>query len=209
MKIGTITLLVLLAFTALSSAAYAEGEIYKIVNPDGSVTFTDQKPSPGAEPVQLKPLSVVETETPPAPAAPATASDPASTEPTERDLRRMYSDFSITQPQNEETFWGTANQVTVSWGSAQALQDGMRVVFNKQGKPDRATMPDRTTLEFDYSSDSDPSQGWPKPILCTVISESDGAEPGDGTPSETVTTLAPTPRARAPSPRLVAGVSGK
>ena len=97
MKIGTITLLVLLAFTALSSAAYAEGEIYKIVNPDGSVTFTDQKPSPGAEPVQLKPLSVVETETPPAPAAPATASAPASTEPTERDLRRMYSDFSITQ----------------------------------------------------------------------------------------------------------------
>jgi hypothetical protein len=149
MKIGTITLLVLLAFFALSSAAYAEGEIYKIVNPDGSITFTDQKPAPGAEPVQLKPLSVVETETPPAPAAPATASAPASTEPTERDLRRMYSDFSITQPQNEETFWGTATQVTGSWGSSQALQDGMRVVLYVNGEAQEAAAGSSLTLQLD------------------------------------------------------------
>ena len=149
MKIGTKTLLVLLAFTALSSAAYAEGEIYKIVNPDGSITFTDQKPAPGAEPVKLKPLSVVETEAPPAPAAPAAAAAPATAEPTERDLRRMYSDFRITQPQNEETFWGTANQVTVSWGSSQALQDGMRVVLYVNGEAQETAAGSSMTLQLD------------------------------------------------------------
>jgi len=149
MKIGTNTLLVLLAFTALSSAAYAEGEIYKVVNPDGSVTFTDQKPAPGAEPVQLKPLSVVETEAPPPQAAAAASAEPAGKEPSERDLRRMYGDFRITQPKNEETFWGTANQVTVAWGSSEALQDGMRVVLYVDGEAREASAGGSLTLQLD------------------------------------------------------------
>lgn len=149
MKIGTITLLVLLAFFALSPAASAQGEIYKVVNPDGSVTFTDQKPAPGAEPMQLRPLSVVETEAPPAPAAPASAPAEAAGEPTQRDLRRMFSDFRITQPQNEETFWGTANQVTVSWGSSQPLQEGMRVVVYVNGEARDAPAGGSLTVQLD------------------------------------------------------------
>ena len=61
MNKGWIPVLVLLL---IPLAAEAEGEIYKIVNPDGSVTFTDQRPAPGAEPLNLPPLSVVETEIP-------------------------------------------------------------------------------------------------------------------------------------------------
>ncbi len=50
MKKGWIPVLVLLAFLITPLVAVSEGEIYKIVNPDGSITFTDQKPAPGAEP---------------------------------------------------------------------------------------------------------------------------------------------------------------
>ena len=149
MKIGTITLTVLLAFATFSPAAHAEGEIYKIVNPDGSITFTDQKPAPGAEPVKLKPLSVVETEAPPAPPVPADQASTADAQPTERDLRRMYSDFRITQPQNEETFWGTANQVTVNWSSSEPLQEGMRVVVYVNGEAQDAPGGGGLTLQLD------------------------------------------------------------
>lgn len=136
MNKGMITLLVSLFFLMLPLSAVSEGQIYKIVNPDGSVTFTDQRPSPGAEPVDLPPLSVVETDTPkPATTTPpAAAVEEAEKEPTARELRRQLSDFRITQPQNEETFWGTANQVTVSWGSSQAIPEGMSAVLYVNGE---------------------------------------------------------------------------
>ena len=51
----------LVAFLVMHSAT-VHGEIYKVVNPDGSVTYTDQRPAAGAEPVELAPLSVIETD---------------------------------------------------------------------------------------------------------------------------------------------------
>ena len=45
-----LALLSLLAFTA------ARAEIYKVVDEHGNVTYTDQKPSPDAVPVQLRGL---------------------------------------------------------------------------------------------------------------------------------------------------------
>ena len=136
MNKGMIPVLVFLFFLIAPLAAVAEGQIYKVVNPDGSVTFTDQRPSAGAEPMELRPLSVVETEKPAAattePAAAVT--DEVTKEPTARELQRQFSDFRITQPQNEETFWGTANQVTVSWGASQATPEGMSAVLFVNGE---------------------------------------------------------------------------
>ena len=37
----------------------AQGEIYKVVDKDGNVTFTDQRPSDTAQPMDLPPLSVI------------------------------------------------------------------------------------------------------------------------------------------------------
>jgi hypothetical protein len=136
MNKGMIPVLVTLLCLLLPLNAAAEGQIYKIVNPDGSVTFTDQKPAPGAEPVKLRPLSVVETDSPaPAVTEPASgAAEEAEKEPTARELRRQFSDFGITQPRNEETFWGTANQVTVSWGASQPTPEGMSAVLYVNGE---------------------------------------------------------------------------
>lgn len=127
-----------LIFASVLQVASAAGEIYKVVNPDGSVTFTDQKPAPGAQPVELKPLSVVETDIQVPPAAVA-GEEGSEAPPTSREMRRMYRDFGIRQPQPEETFWGTANTVTIAWGSSQAPLDGMQAVLFIDG--DRQNVP--------------------------------------------------------------------
>lgn len=149
MSKGMIPVLVSLFFLFAPVAVYAEGQIYKVVNPDGSVTYTDQRPAPGAEPVKLKPLSVVETDIQvPDPEAAATA-DASPAEPTARELKRMFSDFRITQPLSEETFWGAQNQVTVSWGSSQPIPVEMNVVLYVNGEGQSAPTAGSTTLLLD------------------------------------------------------------
>ena len=143
MSKGLILVAALLCFSLSSSAALAQGAIYKVVNPDGSVTYTDQKPHPGAQPVDLKPLSVVETEKPEPAQSPedldAAAGSEENKPPSPAQLRRMYSDFRISQPMDEETFWGTGNEVTVSWSASTPLQEGMRVMVYVDGEAMDAT----------------------------------------------------------------------
>lgn len=147
---------VLLALTlaAVLPDADAQQEIYKVVNPDGSVTYTDEKPSPDAKPVELKPLSVIETEKPPAITQPGdTAAEPAA-EPTAGELKRMFSDFGITQPSQEETFWGTGNQVTIGWGASTPPLEGMSTLLFVDGEPQEQPAAGSVTLTFDRGEHS-------------------------------------------------------
>jgi hypothetical protein len=146
MKPAARNLVVALVLLAATPAAVAE--IYKVVNPDGSVTYTDQRPATGAEPVDLPPLSVVETDIDTSAITAKAAADEAR-EPTLRDLRRQFSDFRITQPQNEETFWGTANTVTVSWGAAQPIPDSLAVTLFVNGRKTAAPDGGSATLTLD------------------------------------------------------------
>jgi hypothetical protein len=119
---GMISLLAGFLLLSLPLALHAEGEIYKVVDKDGNVTYTDERPRDGAEPMDLPPLSVIETDIQaPAPAESQARAAEEAREPTLRDLRRQFQDFRITQPQQEETFWGTANTVVVAWGTAQPV----------------------------------------------------------------------------------------
>lgn len=141
-------LLVSLSSLAMLLAAYpvtAEGEIYKVVNPDGSVTYTDQRPSTGAQPVELKPLSVVETDI----QVPEASAEEEPKEPTARDLRRQFRDFRIIQPQNEETFWGTQNTVVISWGASQPIPDNMNVALYVDGQRQDAPAAGSISLAFE------------------------------------------------------------
>jgi hypothetical protein len=124
----------------------AHAQIYKIVDKDGNVTYTDQAPADGSEPMDLPELQVVETE----PVAPLPSADSgASDEPTTRDLRRIYRDFKITRPQQEETFWGTGNQVVVSWGSDTALRPDMSVRLYLDGTPREVTRQSMMAMTLD------------------------------------------------------------
>jgi len=135
MNKGLIIALACCLFVAGSLAAQSSGEIYKVVDEHGNVTFTDQRPSEGAEPMDLPPLSVVETEIEVPPSRQAAPAEDEAQAPTTRDLRRQFRDFRITQPQQEETFWGTANAVVVAWGSSQAVPAEFSARLYVDGKP--------------------------------------------------------------------------
>ena len=137
MNKGMISALITLAFFLLPLAAFSQGQIYKIVDEDGNVTFTDQRPATGAEPMDLPPLSVIETDVQ-VPETPAVVADQEPKPPTSSELRKQFRDFAITQPEQEQTFWGTANTVFVSWGSSEAIPSEMSVMLFVDGKGQKA-----------------------------------------------------------------------
>jgi len=110
-------------------------QVYKVVDEDGNVTYTDTPPPDGSGPMNLPELSVVETEkVEPVELESDTGAAAENQEPTPRELRRMFSDFRITNPAPEETFWGTQNTVVASWGSSQPMLPGMTVRVFVDGK---------------------------------------------------------------------------
>lgn len=118
----------------------AHAQVYKVVDQNGNVTYTDQAPIDGSEPMDLPDLSVVETEpVQPLPGAGEETSDDeaANGGMTPREMRRAYRDFRITSPAPEETFWGTGNAVVVNWSSSEALQPDMTVRLLVDGEPRR------------------------------------------------------------------------
>ena len=133
----------------LPLTGWTEGQIYKVVDEDGNVTFTDQKPHANAEPVELPPLSVIKTDRPP----PPNQADQAATDEEKplspRELRRKFRDFSITQPLQEETFWGTENTVFVAWGSAAEIPPEMNVMLYVDGEGQQAPASGSVTLTLD------------------------------------------------------------
>lgn len=151
MKNGMITSLIMLAILMASPVVFAEGEIYKVVDENGNVTFTDQRPSSDAQPMNLPPLSVIKSDVESSAAAAAAAQAEAENArpPSPRDLRKLFSDFSITRPLPEETFWGTANTVVVTWASSQQILPGMKVMLYVNGKAQEAPPEGGVSLTLD------------------------------------------------------------
>lgn len=141
------TIVVSVAALFLAGTAWS-GEIYKVVDKDGNVTFTDQSPGDGSQPMNLPALSVIETDYADA-QAPAAAGAEEPSGPTPRELRSMYSDFSITQPSSEETFWGTSNSVTIGWGSQTAPTADMNLLLYVNSEPQMVTGSGSVSLTLD------------------------------------------------------------
>jgi len=129
----------------------AYGQIYKVVDKDGNVTYTDQAPGHGSEPMDLPELSVVSTDYEAEVAT--TEEDPVveeeEAELTRRELHRLYRDFRISRPAPEETFWGTENTVVVGWESSEPLQPGMTVQFTIDGAKQPASLENMMALTLD------------------------------------------------------------
>lgn len=120
----------------LTAALNAQAQVYKTVDEDGNVVYTDQAPSGDAEPMEMPGLSIVETPEYQRPALRADEDD-ANDEGKITDirtLRRGYRDFRISAPMPDQTFWGTENMATVSWETKYALQEGMSVVVYIDGE---------------------------------------------------------------------------
>jgi hypothetical protein len=137
----------------LSVALSATAQVYKTTDEDGNVIFTDKAPSATSEPMDLPGLSVISPAEPvgiPEPVDQVDEEDPAEAVTDIRELRRGYSDFTLTSPQSEETFWGTGNRVLATWSTGHRLQQGMQVTFVVNGE----TRPP-TTAESIVISDLD------------------------------------------------------
>ena len=121
----------LLALAATPAAA----EIYRYVDDDGSVHYTDEPPAEhkdAAETVDLAPIPTVE------PPAPVTASAPPGSESkSSQDTGPLYRDVSIVRPFNEQTIRDATHQLPVVVQTTPTLRTdlGHRVRFILDGSP--------------------------------------------------------------------------
>lgn len=109
----------------------AQAEVYRIVAPDGSITFTDQ-PGPGAEAVELPPIM---TYTPP----------PRETKVEEQEPEALealpYRHFSVAAPADESTIRDNQGNLSMRLRLEPPLQAGLghRIQFVvdgvEQGEP--------------------------------------------------------------------------
>jgi hypothetical protein len=129
-------LMVLFALSLVITAFPLSAQVYKVVDKDGNVTYTDQVPMDGSPPIELAPISVIEA--PVYEKAPAPTGDDAAVEdekePSLASLRRSYSDFAIVAPQQEESVWRPDGPIPVAWTTGTALREGMQVTLYLDGK---------------------------------------------------------------------------
>ena len=118
-------LFLLCALLALFLAmGYSSAQIYKTVDEDGNIVFTDQPPGVDSRPMELSPLAAISDPVPiaPRPEAPATTQG----QPTRYRI-------SIVSPQRDQTLWGTAGNVPVQVSTRPNLQTGHRVAIYLNG----------------------------------------------------------------------------
>ncbi|MDX1556761.1 MAG: DUF4124 domain-containing protein [Xanthomonadales bacterium] len=112
-------------------------QVYKVVDENGNVTYTDQPPGDGTAPMDLPEITVIDTDYADQAAAAQEGETQAAEEeqgPTPRELRRTFRDFRLISPAPEQTYWGTANTVVVSWGASAPYEDGMSVTVVVNGE---------------------------------------------------------------------------
>ena len=115
----------ILCLVLASGAALAQ-KVYKVIQPDGTVMFTDSpQPGDGAEEVDMRPLNT----TPPL-ASPTDAFDdsPAA------ELEKGYAEVRITSPENEASIRDNAGNVNVDVKISPSLRSGDKVELKLDGQ---------------------------------------------------------------------------
>jgi hypothetical protein len=114
-----------LCLIAAGAAVHAE-KVYKVIQPDGTVLFTDTPPADGsAEEVEVAPLNV----TPPL-ASPRDAFDDTAAAGADKG----YSAFRITSPGGNEAIRDNAGNVSVSLSLEPALRSGDKIDLLMDGR---------------------------------------------------------------------------
>lgn len=125
------------AVLAVTAGVTQAAEVYRTVDADGNVTYTDQPPGPGAEPLKLRELSVVERPEYHVRQQSASRESGQAQDPGEalRQLRREYQGFRLVSPTADQSFWGTSNAATVAWDAGTPLAGGMKVRIYVDDQP--------------------------------------------------------------------------
>jgi len=142
-----VTLALLLAVVSMPVTA----QVYKTVDEDGNVVYTDQPPKDGSGPIDLPPISVIET--PVYQKAVPAGADDAEGETSKKSLKFMqkhYEGFAIVSPQQEATIRYTEEAISVIWSTPNPLETGMQVTVSVNGRaqpPTRRPVVALTRLE--------------------------------------------------------------
>ena len=131
-------LLILLVTVLLALPLMAEDKIYKTVDEDGNVVYTDQKPSDDAEPVDLPELTIVD------PVEIGTAPAPNSNGSQNQDQNQMT--FRIVSPTQDETIWNTAYTVDVRLELSTGIPPGAQIALFVDGQLKTTTQSLSATL---------------------------------------------------------------
>jgi hypothetical protein len=127
------TLLMMLITCSLAiTASSLTAQVYKVVDENGNVTYTDRPPADGSAPMELPPISIIESPDYKANTGNETAD--AEEEIPLNTLRRDYNDFAIISPSSEESIWSPEQAVSVAWNVGNQLQAGMKVTIFLDGK---------------------------------------------------------------------------
>ena len=133
----------LVLLTTLFVSGLAAAQVYKWVDEDGVVHFSDQ-PRPGAEEVELPRSPTPPSDQPVRPAAAATAASAAPV--AQQDQDPGYQSLQVVSPGPEETLWNIGGTLDVRLALQPALQPGhqLRLYFDGAVR----TVPD-TTIQLD------------------------------------------------------------
>jgi hypothetical protein len=140
MKIWNWTIIggMLLAAAVAAGGALAQ-DIYKTVDEDGNVVYTDQKPSEDAEPVTLPDLTVVD---------PVDIGDPSAASSDDRETPDAAGPpLQILSPAAEETIWNTAYRLPVSVSVDGRIPSGAQLIYLVDGEERMTTRAQSIELE--------------------------------------------------------------
>jgi hypothetical protein len=109
----------------LPAISLAATQVYKTVNPDGSITYSDEA-TPSAEVMMVQPVPTVPAYNPP-------ASDTATKKEPEERERALYTQVKIIAPPSGETFYSGSGNLDVEVKTSPALISGHRVKIEIDG----------------------------------------------------------------------------
>lgn len=110
--------------------AGASGQVYRWVDEDGVVHYSDQ-PHEGAEEIELEPAPAISMPQPGSMPARTAGREPES----EADVNAAYQALTIAQPAAEETLWNIGGVLDVTLNLQPALRPGDRVRVYFDGTP--------------------------------------------------------------------------
>jgi len=120
----------IVAFLALTVAVSAPAAVYKWVQPDGSVVYSDRAPVENTAPTELPALQEIKMPPPPPSSPDSTASTPSRQSRQHTD----YTKLQITTPADQSAFRNNAGKVTVNLDLEPALQEGDSIAIIFDGK---------------------------------------------------------------------------
>ena len=119
-------ILVCSLLTSLVAAPVLADKVYRHVDENGVVHYTDQPPSKTSRPVELPPLQVV---------SPVALPEPAPSEAPRAAARRQDVAISVLSPAPDETFRGADRTLPVNVSLKPGLPEGYGLFYLLDGNP--------------------------------------------------------------------------